>query len=145
MFQMPSTKSSISFAYFIRSKKLGSKYCILKNEVVCSDSLRANSLAKQPQLHSCCGETFSNWKEVTEMGGFCWSKNELITSSKFERIWERLCSSLPHVWNAARWMHFSNPKFLKFWVTMLSPQVKYHFLLANAVLKLFVASWVVRF
>ena len=31
------------------------------------------------------------------------------------------------VWNAARWMHCSKSKFLKFWMTMLSPQVKYHF------------------
>ena len=94
MFQMPSTKSSISFACFIRSKKLGSKYCMLKNEVVCSDSLRANSLTQQP---ACCGGTLSIWKEVTEMGGFCWSKNELTTSSKLEGIRERLCLSLPHV------------------------------------------------
>ena len=38
------------------------------------------------------------------------------------------CVRIEQVWNAARWMHCSNPKFLKFWMTMLSPQVKYHFL-----------------
>ena len=129
---MPSTKSSISFTCFIRSKKLGSKYCMLKNEVVCPDSLRANSLTQQPQLYSCCGGTFSIWKEVTD--GRLLLEQKRIDNLQQIRRYPRTpllvtspCVHIEQVWNAARWMHCSKSKFLKFWITMLSPQVKLPF------------------
>ena len=67
---------------------INNKITMLKNQIS-SDSLQANSFTQQPQLHYWYGETFSMWKEVGEICNFCWSKKELITSSKLRGVLEQ--------------------------------------------------------
>ena len=127
MFQMPSTKSSTSFALFA-----------------------VRSLAQHAEEWGCMFRQPPSKFINAAAGLLCWNIEHLEGSDRngrllleqkridyLQQIWRyprtpllvtSPCVHIEQVWNAARWMHCSNPKFLKFWMTMLSPQENYHFL-----------------